>query len=252
MLIFLDESFRQHSRTGRRFGVLAGVAIPEDIFHTFQRDMFGVRAPYHGSVLKRDDEIRGRLLLNTGTLRTRARTGYSDKWNLAEDVLNFARSRQIRVFGVVCFRSDLHSFVCDDEARLDVTFRYMFERIDGYMKREFPGRVAKIVFDNRDHRTHEKNARAITNFFVRSQLGLGYDSILRVPFFAVSQGHNYGLQLADLVTTVTALFFQGRREFKPLWQTVRKMLHVADIGGRRQTSLKVMRDEPRQAWDQPR
>jgi hypothetical protein len=61
------------------------------------------------------------------------------------------------------------------------------------MKREFPGRIAKLVFDNRDHRTNELNARAITNFFVGSSLGLGYDSILRVPMFAVSQGHNYGL-----------------------------------------------------------
>ena len=138
--------------------------------------------------------------------------------------------------------------MCDDEVNLDVTYRYLFERIDSYMKREFAGRVAKLVFDNRDHRTHEKNARAITNFFVRSPIGLGYDSILRIPFFAVSQGHNYGLQLADLITTVIALFFQGRREFKPLWQIVKGMLYMAQVGGQKQSSLKVMRDRPGHAW----
>ena len=68
MLIFLDESFRDHSRTGRKFGVLGGVAIPEDTFHTFQRDMFGVRKPYHGDVLGPDDEVHGNLLLRTATL----------------------------------------------------------------------------------------------------------------------------------------------------------------------------------------
>ncbi len=248
MLIFLDESFRNNRRTGRKFGVLSGVAIPEDTFHAFQRDMFGVRKPYHGKVLKHDDEIHGNLLLRTATLKYRKRNGYSLHWNMAEELLQFARNRAIRVFGIVCFRNGLHSFVCDDEANLDVTYRYLFERIDAYMKREFPGRVAKLVFDNRDHKTHEKNARAITNVFVRSQMGLGYDSILRIPFFAVSQGHNYGLQLADLVTTVVALFFEGRREFKPFWDIVKEMFYMTEVGGQTQSSLKVMRELPRKSW----
>lgn len=248
MLVFLDESFRTNRRTGNRFGVLAGAAIPEDIFHTFQADMFGVRGPYHGEVLKPDDEIHGVKLLNRATLRSIEKRGFSQHWNLAEDILRFSRSRDIKVFGVVCFREDLHSFVCGDELRLDVTYRYLFERVDRYMKREFPGRMAKLVFDNREHRTHERNARAITNFFTRSQLGLGYDSILRVPFFAVSQGHNYGLQLADLITTVIGLFFQQGRAYRPLWEIVRSMLYVTRVGGRDQTSLKTMRNVQREPW----
>lgn len=248
MLVFLDESFREHSRTGKKFGVLSGVAIPEDFFHSFQQELFEVRKPYHGSVLREEDEIHGNKLLNTTTLRTITNRGYSLHWNLAQEILQYAASRKIKVFGVVCFRDDLHSFVCDDEVNLDVTYRYLFERIDMYMKREFPGRTAKLVFDNRDHRTHEKNARAITNFFMRSQMGLGYDSILRIPFFAVSQGHNYGLQLADLVTTVVAIFFQGRKEFRPLWRTVKSMLYMARLGSFDQSSLKVMRDQKGKPW----
>ena len=72
--------------------------------------------------------------------------------------------------------------MCDNETALDITYRYLFERIDAYMKREYPGRFAKLVFDNCDYQTDEKNARAITNFFSRSRLGLGYDSLIRVPF----------------------------------------------------------------------
>jgi hypothetical protein len=249
MLIFLDESFRQHKQTGRRFGVLSGVAIPEDTFHAFQRDLFGVRRPYHGRVLGEDAEIHGNRLLNSTTLKVLERNGWSLQWNLAEEILQFSAHRHLKVFGVVCFRNDLHSFVCDDEVNLDVTYRYLFERIDAYMKREFPGRTAKLIFDNRDHRTHEKNAKAITNFFVRSRLGLGYDSILRIPFFAVSQGHNYGLQLADLITTVIALYFQGRREFRPLWKVVKSMLYMTRVGGAEQSSLKVMRDQKGKPWE---
>jgi hypothetical protein len=250
MLVFLDESFRKNKNSGRQFGVLAGVAIPEDTFHILQRDIFNVRQPYHGEVLRPDDELHGADLLNTATLKRREIKGYSQHWNLVVDLLNYMYAKNIRVFGVVCYRKELQSFVCDNEIKLDITFKYLFERIDGYMKREFPARRAKLVFDNRDHKTHEKNAKAITNFFVRSQMGLGYDSILRVPFFAVSQGHNYGLQLADIVTTVIGLYFQGKQEYDPLWKTVRKMLYYVDVGGQRQSSLKVMRDEFRLPWEQ--
>jgi hypothetical protein len=249
MLVFLDESFREHARSKYKFGVLAGIAIPEDTYHDFQHDFFYVRKPYHGHVLSESSEIKGKELLTKKTLSIRMQHGTSAHWSLAEDLLGFAKSRGIKVFGVVCFRSDLHSFVCNDEKAMDVTFRYLFERIDIYMKREFPGRVAKIVFDNRDHQTHEKNAKAITSFFVKSPLGLGYDSILRMPLFAVSQGHNYGLQLADLVTTVIALYFQGKRDFFPLWKIIKDMLYTVPQGGRIQTSLKVMRQNTKLPWN---
>lgn len=250
MLVFLDESFRTNRNTGSPFGVLAGVAIPEDVFHAFQRDFFDVRRPYHDKIIKSDDEIKGKELLGNTTLKIIARGGHSAQWSLAEDLIGFSRSRHIKVFGVVCFRTGLHSFVCADEKALDPTYRYLFERIDGYMKREFPTRLAKLVFDNRDHQTNEQNARAIANFFVRHRLGLGYDSILRVPLFAVSQGHSYGLQLADLETTVIASYFQGRREVTPLFRIIRSMLYAIDIGGQTQTSLKVMRNIPKAPWNQ--
>lgn len=169
------------------------------------------------------------------------KNGYSYQWNLAEEILQYATRKQFKVFGVVCFRSGLHTFVCGNDSRLDQTFRDLFDRIDLYMKRSFPGRFAKLVFDNRDNRTNEHNARAITNFFVKSTVGSGYDSILRVPFFAASQGHNYGLQLADLVTTVVALRWQGEKRIGPLWKLVYRMLDRQPVGALHQSSLRVMR-----------
>lgn len=81
----------------------------------------------------------------------------------------------------------------------------------------------------------------LPTFFTRSAVGLGYDSIVRVPFFAVSQGHNYGLQLADLITTVIGLRFQGDERVQPLWEIVKRMLYYPTVAGRPQSSLKVMR-----------
>jgi hypothetical protein len=248
MLVFLDESFRKHGKTNRSFGVLAGLSIPEDPFHVFQRAFHAIRRPYHGTVLNEDSEIKGNELLNKATLKQLRLRGSSAQWSLAQDLLGFARSRRLTVFGVVCFRPGLHSFDCGDEKSMDVTFRYLFERIDTYMKRELPGRAAKLVFDDRGHKVNERNARAITNFLARSSVGQRYDSILRMPLFAVSQAHNWGLQMADLVTTVVALWFQGKREFHPLWSIIEDMLYRVPIGAREQTSLKVMRDQPRSRW----
>lgn len=244
MLVFLDESFRKHLGTNQRMGVLAGIAIPEDTYAAVSTDLYYVRRPYHDLVLGENDEIKGRELLRNMTFKSLATKGYSYHWNLAEELLHFAGSRHLKIFGIVCFRTDLMSLICDDETKLDITFRYLFERVDNYVKLEFPGRRAKLIFDDRDKSANEKNARAITNFFVRSPLGLSYDAILRTPFFAVSQGHNYGLQLADLVTTVIAMRFQGDRRVDPLWKILQGMIYTKSIGGIQQTSLKVMKEWP--------
>ena len=53
------------------------------------------------------------------------------------------------MFGVVCFRDNLQNFVNQDELRLDRTFEFLFERIDAYMRSEFPERYAKLIFDDR-------------------------------------------------------------------------------------------------------
>jgi len=241
MLVFLDETFRTHIRTGAKLGVLAGVAIPEDIFADIQQGLYQVRRPYHGEVLNELDEIKGRWLLNAATLKNKASGSPSYKWNLAEELMQYAKQQQLKVFGVVCFRSDLQTFVCDDEHRIDQTFQYLFERIDRHMRLDFPGRHAKLIFDDRDHQSNNKNARAITNFFNRSIRGRGYDTIIRVPMFASSQGHNYGLQLADLITTVIGLRWQGERRTDPLYSIIQSMLHFSDVAGRSVSSLKVMR-----------
>lgn len=90
MLVILDESFRTHAGSDKNFGVLCGIAIPEDQFHIIQRDMWGVRRPYHGRVLDEDEEIHGSALLRSFTFKQLERKGFSEHWNLAEDTLNFA------------------------------------------------------------------------------------------------------------------------------------------------------------------
>lgn len=206
-----------------------------------QAGVFAVRRPYHGQVLKPEQEMRGTELLGNATFKCIEKKGYSYHFNLVEELLGFARISGFAVFGVVCFDPSFHTFACRDEHSLDRTYRCLFSRLDRYAKREHPGELVELVFDDRDVRTNRENAKAITNFFGKSPVGRRYDSILPYPLFAVSQGHNYGWQLADIVTTVIAKRFEGDTRILPLWRPVKRMLYPFEEGDRRWTSLKVLR-----------
>ena len=248
MLVFLDESFRRNKKTDNPFGVLAGVAIPEALFGVFQQAIFDIRRPYHDTVLAEDHDLKGVELLRRLTYDIREQQGFSYHYNLAEEVLQYSATIRARVFGIICFEPSLRDFRCADETLLDPTFRYLFERIDLFMRQEYPETKAKLVFDDRGRQDNQRNAKAITNFFARSSIGAGYDTIVRVPFFATSKGHNYGLQVADLVTTVIAQKFQGEKRCQPLWEIIKKrMLCRFKRGEMRLTSLKVLRKRPERA-----
>lgn len=126
---------------------------------------------------------------------------------------------------------------------LDKTFRYIFERIDMFMKIEHPTQLAKVVFDDRDYGTNHPNSLAITNFFNRSPQGLALNSILKTPFFAISQAHNVGLQLADFVTTIIGLRFESCPNIQPYFDELTRCFYsYQDNEGRRITGVKLLRD----------
>lgn len=145
------------------------------------------------------------------------------------------------VFGVVCFDDSLRDLRCHDPVKLEPSYRSLFERMDMYMRLEFPLRRAKLVFDDVDHGTNAARAASITNFFNRSAVGRGYDTIIRTPFFAVSQAQNIGLQLADLATTICGMRFQGRAEVRPFFRLLRSAVYEYTLGGRKFNSLKVFK-----------
>jgi len=241
MLIFLDETFRTNVRTRKRFGVLCGVGIPEEALHEVANQIYRLKLPYFGEDYAKERELKGKELLKSYAFKMAAKYGHSRNLELAREVLQFLHRQNVRIFGVVCFDESLRSFRCDDAKRMDITFRYLFERVDLYMKNEFPDRLAKLVFDDRDHETNANNATAITNFFLRSAVGRGYNSILRVPFFAVSQAQNVGLQLADVVTTVVGKEFEGDRRIQDHWRIVQSLVYHTSVHGLSVSSLKVIR-----------
>jgi hypothetical protein len=116
-----------------------------------------------------------------------------------------------------------------------------------FMKLGHPNQLAKLVFDDRDYGTNLPNSVAITNFFTRSPRGLAMDSIVKTPFFAISQAHNIGLQLADFVTRIIGLRFAACADIQPYFDHLKHGIYsYQDNRGRRISGLKVIRGTERE------
>jgi hypothetical protein len=241
MLVFFDETFRESlSYEGATLGALCGIAIPERQLHRVADDVFRLKLKHFGSDFARDGEIKGKELLKNYAFQLAERGIESRNLALAVDLLNYIQAKGLHVFGCVCFEKGMQKFECEDVRALDMTFRYVFERIDMFVKLKYPERMAKIVSDDRDYGINKKNAEAITNFFQRSSWGLSLDSIVKTPFFAISQSQNVGLQLADLVTTVIGLRFSSHPRARPYFEILRRCFFSCEDRGHRISGLKVL------------
>jgi len=121
---------------------------------------------------------------------------------------------------------------------------YIFERVDMFLKIHRPQETASLVFDDRDYGINRRNSEAITNFFQRSAYGLTMDSIVKTPFFAISQANNIGLQLADLVTTIIGLRFSSHAGIEPYFTRLKlAIVGWRDSENRPINTLKVMRGD---------
>lgn len=240
MYLFLDESFRKHKTTGIEFGVLAGVGVPDAAIRSLQAGVYAVRRPYHGEVLGEDDEIHGKELLRNATFKRIALRGSSYHFNLAKELVDFAAHSRFSMFAVVCFDPKFKTFACSDASELDRTYRCLFDRVHDHARWNMRNEDVKLVFDDRDVKRNRDNARAITNFLIKSERGRMYDTIIPYPFFAVSDGHNYGLQLADVITTVVAKWYEGDDRIKEIWDSALRMKVKFRQEERRWSSIKVL------------
>lgn len=246
MLIFFDETFRESLRHPNvSLGALCGIGIPERDLSRVAADVYQLKYKHMGPDFARDEEIKGKDLLKNYIFKLAARGIVSKNLALANDLIAYIVSKRLPIFGCVCFEKGLQKFHVADVTALDNTFRFLFERIDIWMKIHRKDDLASIVFDDRDFSINQRNAEAITNFFQRSAMGLSMDSILKTPFFAISQAQNVGLQLADFVTTVIGLRFSSHPDAGSYFAALRKAIpFYTSEEGFRTSCLKVMRERP--------
>ena len=240
MLIFFDETFRKH-RAGTSFGALCGIAIPEELFGTVIVDVYHLKHGSMGEQFAKERELKGTKLLKNRNLTLLQSGSRRPEVDLVFDILRYVRRQKFVTFGVVCFRAEFRTFRCADPHSLELPYRALFERIDSYMKREYPDRMAKVVFDDVDFSANANRAESITNFFNRTAIGRGFDQIIRTPFFSVSQAQNVGLQLADVVTTVYGLRFQGDARVKPLFDILKSTIYRYRLGSSAASTLRTLR-----------
>lgn len=242
MLIFFDETFRKFLRQPSiSLGALCGIGIPENELSRVAYDIYQLKLKHMDVEFARNQEIKGKELLKNYIFRLAANGIQSRNLALADDLIEYIVSKNLPVFGCVCFEKRLQRFQVADVKSLDKTFCYLFERIDNFMKLHRPDDMANIVFDDRDYGINQKNSEAITNFFQRSARGLAMDSIVKTPFFAISQSQNVGLQLADFVTTVIGLRFSAHEQIKPYFAEMRQAIPSYPDNDRLISCLKVMR-----------
>lgn len=249
MLFFFDETFRDSlTHTGASLGALSGIAIPEHDLAHVTADVYQLKLKHFGSDFAKDGEIKGKEILKNWVFKLAAKGQPSRNLAFATDLLEYLAGKRLWVFGCVCFEQGFQKFQCEDMTALDMTFRYLFERVDMFMKIKHQKNMAKLVFDDRDYSINQKNSEAITNFFQRSAAGLSLDSIVKTPFFAISQSQNVGLQLADFVTTIIGLRFSGNPNGQVYFAALRKCIFTYEnVEGMRISCLKVMRGQKENA-----
>lgn len=224
------------------FGALCGIGIPIAAYSKIANAIFKLKFDYLGKEYAENEELKGKELLKPWALKQRDKYPDSPQKTiqLVASIIDTLIKYKLVAFGCVCFEQNDMKFACSNEKSLDLTFRYLCERINMYMKREHPGQKAIIVFDNRDSATDEKNARAITNYLVRSRQGKQMrSSVLEIPMFAISQAHNIGLQLADLVTTVTGIYAAGKFDISEIYNKLHRLFYNwKDNYGRSMSTLR--------------
>jgi len=135
--VFFDETFRDSlSYTGISFGALCGIAIPEKELHRIATDVYQLKLKHLGSVFARDGEIKGTSLLKNYVFRLAKKHGDSVNLSFAKDLLNYIKNKRLKVFGCICFEKGMQTFRCENMCAMDSSFRYLFERIDMFMKIE--------------------------------------------------------------------------------------------------------------------
>ena len=244
MIFFFDESFRESlAHPGVSLGALCGVGIPEAQLRRVSEDIFEMKHSHFDIDFARDGEIKGKELFKNYVFALQKKGITSKNLALGAELVDYIYQKHLPVFGCVCFEKRIQKFQADDVTALDKTFRYLFERIDMWMKINRPQDKALIVFDDRDYGINKKNAEAITNFFQRSNHGSSMDSIVQTPLFAISQAQNVGLQLGDLVTTIVGLRFSSHEDIKPIFESLRRSIpFYQNNAGVRVSALKVLRN----------
>lgn len=210
MLFFLDESWQVTHNGKYKVGILAAVQIKSHDYNECSRQLYTLKTKHLG-IPAGNKEIKGDGIFRKYLFALETKGIVSRELNLARDIFAYMKTSGMVCFASVVFAQKEIDLACANAAQLERPFFFLFERIDLFMKENHPGLKAKLVFDDRGIQTNKAISKSVSNFFHKSQAGQAFDSIIKVPLFAIST-ESVGIQLADMIAYILGARFTGVKQ----------------------------------------
>ena len=207
MLFFIDESWQTTNDGKYKVGVLAAYQIKSHDFNGCSQKVFDLKVQHFG-YNSGITEIKGRRIFRDYLFKLEDRGIKSLELNLARSIFKYINSIGTKLFASIVFSKNEIELSCADVNQLERPFFFLFERIDLFMKENYPGLMAKLIFDDRDVQFNKKLSTSVSNFFHKSSVGQSFSNVIKVPFFAISD-ENIGIQIADMVAYILGSRFTG-------------------------------------------
>lgn len=173
-----------------------------------------------------NSELKGKELLKNYLFKLEAQGIESKGLNLVRDILSYMQMLGTNFFASIVFSKEELDLSCANVNQLERPFFFLFERIDLFMKENYPGLMATLVFDDRGLQFNTKISKSVHNFFHKSRTGQSFDSIIKSPVFALSSD-NVGLQMADLGAYILGSRFTGDKKRIEFFKKMKELQFVS-------------------------
>ena len=210
MLFFLDESWQTTDDGKYKLGILAAVQIKSHDYNECSKQLYCLKAKHLG-VPAGNKEIKGNGIFRNYLFELEAKGIVSRELNLAREIFVYTKTLGVVCFASVVFAQKEIDLACANAVQLERPFFFLFERINLFMKENHPGLKAKLIFDDRGIQVNRAISKSVSNFFHKSHAGQTFDSIIKVPLFAIST-ESVGIQLADMVAYILGARFTGDKQ----------------------------------------
>lgn len=219
MLFFIDESWQATPDKKYKVGILAATQMKDHDFNQCSQDVYQLKVKHLGYAAG-NLELKGNGIFRRYVFGLEAKGIVSKELNLARDILAYLHTIGIVLFGSVVLEEREVDLECADSNQLERPFFFLFERIHLFMKENHPGEMAHLIFDDRGIAANKKISSSVSNFFHKSARGREFDSIIKVPYFAIST-ENIGIQLADMVAYTLGAHVVNRREVGEFYKKIK-------------------------------
>lgn len=225
MLFFIDESWQTVREGPMKVGVLAAVKIQSHNYNDCSQNLYSLKCKHIGP-LAGNMEIKGSETLKKYYFSMESKGVPSNQLNLIREIIDYMTLQDARVFASVVLSQTECDLACANVDLLERPFFFLFERIDLYMKENHPGMMAKLIFDDRGLQFNQRLSKAVSNFFHKSRAGREYNSIIKVPFFAIST-ENIGIQLADISANIIGSSFSGSNHKLEFFRKIKNLEFIS-------------------------